>query len=105
MRAALFSEPIEILRAIITTNDYGEEITEWKSIYKTRARLIHDSGSRGISNDEIVYTYIKTLNVRYYIPVEDFDRVIWNSNTYRILEIEPSDDKSYKTIKIELVND
>lgn len=105
MRAGLFTEPIEVLRAEITKNKFGEEISEWKTIYKTRARVIHTSGSRNNYNDEIVYTYIKTLNVRYYIPVEDFDRIKWNSKIYRILDIEPSDDKSYKTIKIELVND
>lgn len=105
MRAGLFKEQIEIIRAEITKNDFGEETTEWKTIYNTRARLIHDSGSRNLSNEEIVYSYIKTIMVRYYVPVEEFDRIMWNGKTFRIHEIEPSEDKSFKTIKIELVND
>lgn len=105
MRAGLFKEQIDIIRAEITKNDFGEETTEWKSIYKTRARLVHVHGSRNIYNEEIVYSYVKTMMVRYYVPVEEFDRIKWNDNLYRILEIEPSDDKSYKTIKIEIIND
>lgn len=105
MKAGLFKEQVEIIRSEIAKNEFGEETTEWKSLYNTRARLIHNSGSRNNSNDEIVYSYIKTIMVRYYVPVEEFDRVKMFSKIYRILEIEPSDDKSYKTIKIELVND
>lgn len=105
MRAGLFKEPIEVLKNVITKNDFGEEKSEWVSMFKTRARLIHDNGSRGIYNDGIVYTYQKTLNVRYYIPVGDFDRIKLNGRIYQIQEIEPSDDKSYKTIRMEVLND
>ncbi len=105
MRAGLLKEQIEIKSPVIVKNDYGEQTTEWESKYTTRARLIHTSGGRAITNDEVFYGHIKTLEVRQYVPVDDFDRIIWNNKEYRVLDIEPDESQMKKIIRIELVND
>lgn len=105
MRAGILKEKIEIITPQITTNDYGEQTTEWVLKYSTRARLIHTSGNRIEPNSEIFYSYTKTLEIRDYVPVDDFDRIIWNEKQYRILDIEPDESQMKKIIRVELVND
>lgn len=105
MRAGLLKEQIEIITPVITINDYGEQTTEWESKYKTRARLIHTSGGRIIPNSEVFYAHIKTLEVRDYVPVDDFDRIVWNNKEYRILDIEPDEAQMKYIIRVELVNE
>lgn len=105
MKAGLLKEQIEIITPEIVKNDYGEQDTEWKSKYTTRARLIHTSGNRVITNDEVFYGHVKTLEIRQYVPIDDFDRIIWNNKQYRILDIEPDEHQMKKIIRVELVND
>lgn len=105
MRAGLLSERIEILQPDVATNDFGEESTNWVSIYTTKARLVHTGGNRTIQNDEIFYSYTKTFQIRNYVPVQEYDRILWNGKQYRILDIEPDKQQQQITIKTELVND
>lgn len=105
MRAGLLKEKIDIITPNITTNDYGEQTTEWEHKYSTRARLIHTSGNRIEPNGEIFYSYTKTLEIRDYVPVDDFDRIVWNEKQYRILDIEPDEGQMKKILRVELVND
>lgn len=105
MRAGLLKEKIDIITPEITTNDYGEQTTEWVLKYSTRAKLVHTSGNRIQPNGEIFYSYVKTLEIRDYVPVDDFDRIVWNNKQYRILDIEPNEDQMKKIIRMELVND
>ena len=105
MRAGLLTERIEILQPDVATNDFGEETTNWVSIYTTKARLVHTGGNRMNVNDEILYTYTKTFQIRNYVPVQDFYRILWNGKQYRILDIEPEKQQQQITIKTELVND
>lgn len=105
MRAGLLQETINIIRPTTLKNEYGEEDTEWKLIYTTKARLVHNSGSRNNENGEIFYAYVKTFEVRDHVPVEEFDRIEWNTKLFRILDIEPDKHQRKLTIKTELIND
>lgn len=105
MRAGLLTEKINILESSLIKNSYGEEETKWQTKYTTRARLIHKSGNRALSNDEITYQYTKTFQVRYYVMVNEFDRIQWNDRIYRILDIEPDREQMLLTINVELIND
>jgi len=105
MRAGLLKELIQIITPQLEINDFGEQTTEWVNKYETRARLIHTNGGRVNSNGEIFYSHMKTFEVREYVPIDDFDRIVWNDKQYRILDIEPDDDQMKKIIRVELVND
>jgi SPP1 family predicted phage head-tail adaptor len=105
MRAGLLTEQIDIIESVLTVNDFGEETEEWVTKYSTRARLVHNGGNRLLVNNEVTYSNIKTFQVRYYVPVDDFDRIRWEGKVYRILNIEPNKAQQNKTIKTELVND
>jgi len=105
MRAGLLTEPIQIIENEIVVNDFGEETSEWVLKYETKARVVHDGGTRTNENDEIYYTGLKTFEVRFYVPITDFDRIVWNGTTYRILNIDPNKEKQKLTIRAEKVND
>ena len=105
MRAGLLTEQIEIISPEVSTNDFGEETTEWVTAYTTRARLGHNSGGRMNENNEIFYSAIKTFQIRDYVPINDYCRIVWKDRQYRILDIEPDKVQQQLTIKTELVND
>lgn len=105
MRAGLLTERIDVLKPVVTVNDYGEETTDWQNIYTTKARLVHTGGNRMNVNDEIFYSYTKTFQIRNYVPVQDYYRILWDGKQYRILDIEPDRQQQQITVKTELVND
>jgi head-tail adaptor len=105
MRAGLLNEPIEIYEKVLTKNSFGEQTEDWSLKYSTKARLIHEGGNRVIQNDEVFFAHTKTFQVRYYVPVGDYDKIKWDEKFYRILNIEPDKAMMNKTIKTELIDD
>lgn len=105
MKAGVLKEKIKILRNEFVKNRFGEETECWTEVYNTRAELKHDTGSRLNVNNEILYSAIKTFKIRYYVDVDDFDRVEWNGKQYRIISIEPDVNLQCKYIKTERVDD
>lgn len=105
-RAGLLTKPIKILTPKTTVNEYGEKIQEYSVSYKTRARVIHDNGSRENSNGEIFYPYQKTFNIRSYVPLTEFDLIEFESKRYRVITIENRiEDRNDKLVITELIND
>lgn len=106
MIAGTLTELIEIYEPQVTINDYGEQTTDYILKYNTRARLLHNGGSRTVANgSEIVYPYRKELAVRQYLNIDDFDRVKWNDKYYKILDITPNKHNQEQIINIELINE
>ena len=105
MRAGLLNDSITIIESVLSVNDFGEQEETWKPKYKARARLIHLGGGRQNINEEIFYSSNKTFETRIYVPVDFYNRVIWNGNIYRILDIIPDREQQKLTIKAELVDD
>lgn len=105
MRSGLLTEDITILRPEVTINDYGEKDQEYKEHYKTRAYVIHKSGNREIENQEILHSYIKTMEIWSYVDVKDTDWVLYDEKKYRILSIELVKKQLKKVLTVELVNE
>lgn len=96
---------IEILTPTIVKNSYGEETTTWSSKYITRASVLHKAGGKRISNDDIIVDYTKTVQVRYYIDVDEYDRVVWNGKVYQILDIDSDRHLQCKTLNIKQIHE
>lgn len=105
MRAGLLTEPIEIWEKTLFINDFGEETEDWSLKTRTRARLVHNGGNRVIENSEVFFAHTKTFEVRDYVSVGDYDRIVWKDKKYRILNIEPIKEQMKLTIKTELIDD
>ncbi len=105
MRAGTLTELITILAPKVVINEVGEQTTEYIDKCRTRAKVDYNSGNRTIENTEIVFNYIKTFHVRYYINVDESDRILWNRKQYRITSIEPNKQYQEKIIIAEVIND
>ena len=105
MRAGLLKEKISILKPSCTVNKFGEEITDWIVVKVTLARLVHNGGSRTVVNGDVFLTHNKTFQVRQYVDIDEFDRILWDGKTYRIVNIEPIKEQMMIEIKAELIND
>ena len=105
MKAGLLDTEVKILRPELSRNAFGEQEEEYKDHYTTKARVLHNSGSRDVQNGEILHTYIKTLEVWKYVDVVETDYIEYDGKQYRILSIEPDKVQQKKTITIELIND
>jgi head-tail adaptor len=101
MNAGDLNEVIDVYQVIYTKNSFGEEVESIVKKLTTRACVWHRSGGRRVSNDSIVYDYAKTIQVRYYVDIDDHDLIVWSGKTYRIMDIEPNKRDMCKTINIE----
>lgn len=105
MQAGLLNEEIVILRPETTRNEFGEQVTEYKPNYKTKARILHISGQRDILDGEILHSYIKTIEIWQYVGITETDWIEYDGKKYRILEIEPDKSQMKKIIRLELINE
>lgn len=105
MIAGRLNEPIKIYHPTVVYNEYGEATEEYKERYTTRARVDHNSGTRAVENNEIVYDYTKTFNVRSYVPVTNDDRIEWQGKMYRILTTQQRREYNDIMITAELINE
>ena len=105
MIAGQLNDNIEIYSSYLTKNEIGEQVEEWIMKNKTKARIIHNSGSRSIENYEIVYNYVRTFQVRIYVDVNELDRIKWDNRFYRILNIDKDKERQLITITTEIINE
>lgn len=105
MIAGRLNEVIDIYQPVETVNDYGERETTYTHSYTTRARVDYNTGNRLNENDEIVFNYYKTFNVRSYVPVSETSQIEWQEKRYRILTIEYRREYNDLVINTELINE
>lgn len=101
-RAGLLNEKIKIYKVEWVKDDYGSQVETLKLRSETRARVIYNSGNRTVTNDEVVHDYYRTVVVRYYVEVEDYDVIKWDGKYYIVLSIDSSREFQEKTISLRL---
>ena len=105
MIAGRLNEVVKIYNVESTVNDYGERIEDYVLSMTTRARVDFNSGNRTNENDEIVYNYQKTFNVRSYVPVTDTSHIEWQEKMYRVLSVEKRREYNDIVVIAELINE
>ena len=105
MIAGTLTEVITILKHSVVVSEYGDQSDTYTPSQITRASVLYRNGNRTDSNHDVFYTYHRTLVVRRYIDVDEFDRIQWNDKIWRILSIDPDRVKNSKTIEIEIINE
>jgi len=103
MRAGILNEPIEILKVVVSRNEYGEQQDNYMPVCHTKAEVRPTSGGRSNENNEIFYEHTLTFTMRRYVKVDDFDRIMYKCKQYRILNID--DDRAFnqKIVTAELI--
>lgn len=105
MQAGRLNEIIKIWSKTTRINEYGEAVDEYDKSYITRAKVDHKSGGRSVENNEVFYSYYKTFNVRFYVPILDTDRIEYQGHLYRILSTEHRREYNEIIINTELINE
>lgn len=105
MQAGLLKDIIEIHKPTLTTNEFGEQIQLFEKYIETKAQVIYDRGNRNVSNNEIVFNYNTTFNIRYFVHVNETMKIVFSKKQYRIISIESDSHKQCKTIICELINE
>ena len=97
---------IETLQTI--TNEFGEEEqTIYCEKFRTKAEIKNEGGTRENDNGEIFYSQNVTFIVWDYCDkkIADFDRIIYKSKPYRIINKELVQEDKLLNIKCELINE
>jgi head-tail adaptor len=105
MSAGLYDKIIVIQRPTTIKNEYGEAETQYVDKYKVRGRIVHKSGSLGVSNDEILHSYTMTIEMYRFIDVKDTDYLVFDNHQWRVLDLDDSRERGNKTLVVEIVND
>ena len=103
LRAGLLTDRITIKRANNSINEYGEEVEDWIDIYSTRARVTQTNSNKLTENDEIIMSYTREFFMRKYVPIQEYDRIVWKDKYYRVISLEKT--SSYVKVMGELIND
>lgn len=105
MKAGILKEKIEIWKPIVVTTEFGSSKIEYELSYTTRSSVIHNSGYKNDSNNEIFYSQDKTFIVRTYVPVVENMRIRYDGKFYAINSIIVNKYYNDKTIDATLVNE
>ena len=100
MQSGLLRDIIEFEKRELITNEFNEQMIEYKPCLTTKAQVIYSSGARSVENNEIVINYNPVFVIRYYYAINEF-----NNHYYRIVSIEPQKQYQQKRIITELINE
>lgn len=105
MIAGKLNQIITIVRSVDVKDSYGATSKVWNPLSITKAAVTQKSGTRGNINGEIFTAYTVEFGIRFYIQVNEFDRISWNNKLYQIESIVPDRLKNHKIIITSLVNE
>lgn len=108
MRSGRLKHFIVIEGLSTKSNEFGEEENSvYSEKLKARADVVYDSGNRTNDNGEIFYSYTKTFILWDYFDekVNEFDRIVYKGNYYKILSKELDEPNKLLYLKTELVNE
>jgi SPP1 family predicted phage head-tail adaptor len=107
MRAGAYNNIIHIYKKVSSVTEYGTEKTNYINKTSVWANIQYISGGRTEENNEYFFGNQVNFTVRYYVEIDDEDRIYWNGKMYRILNVQYLSDitKREKKITAELIND
>ena len=105
MDAGALDNTITILHLVQTRNEFNEQVDKYQPVCNTRASIIDNSGGKRDENNETFYVYTKQFYVRRYVPVDEFDRVMWRDKMWNILSITDDRILNQKILTCERVNE
>ena len=105
MIAGRLNEVIKLYKPTEVINEYGEREPQFAYCYTTRAKVEFNTGNRVNENNELVFNYNKTFNIRSYVPIDETYQIEWQNKRYRILTLERRREYNDIVINTELINE
>lgn len=105
IRSGLLDTEIKIYKPRDTVNRYGEKVSDYIFYTKTRARVMLRTASRGVDEFEIANRYVREIQIRRYVNIEERDIVEIGGKRYRVVYRDEKRLDNYKMAVIELINE
>jgi head-tail adaptor len=105
MQAGLLNRQIEVYKPVTLTNNVGATTIKWTKAFETRANVRQTGMSRGQQVNEIFYPTTKEFIIRSYHHIDEFHRIKYQNNMYRIVSIERRREMNDILIIADLVNE
>ncbi len=97
---------LQVYAPVVTLNDFGEEITEYKAQAVVRAERVRETAMRRLEASEQFPDHTVEFNVRAAHDIRENYRVQQlGGNLYDVVAVVPNIDKGYNTLKCERVNE
>lgn len=103
--AGLLNKRIEVYKPVTVTNAVGATSINWTKIFETRANVRNVSMNRGQQINEIFYPTTKEFIIRSYHQLDEFHRIKYQNNMYRIISIDRRREMNDILIVADLVNE
>lgn len=75
---------VVFLRAAVSRNDYGEQVTEWAEAYRCHARVVFKKGEKALSDGEVWLPHTIAVTIRWTPRVDERMRLRWDGKEYAI---------------------
>lgn len=105
MQAGLLNRQIEVYKPVTLTNTVGSTTIQWTKMYDTRASVRQTGMSRGQQVNEIFYPTTKEFIIRSYHHIDEFHRIKYQNNFYRIVSIDRRRETNDILIISDIVNE
>lgn len=105
MQAGLLNRQIEVYKPVTLTNTVGSTTTTWTKVFETRASVRQTGMSRGQQVNEIFYPTTKEFIIRSYHHIDEFHRIKYQNNFYRIVSIDRRRETNDILIISDIVNE
>jgi SPP1 family predicted phage head-tail adaptor len=99
-----FRYDIIIQNKQITRDSYGGTNEQWVDFLNLKGSVKYNSGSKGVSNEE-VFNFLAVTFITHYRPITDDMRILFDGNKYKINFINPIGYKEGLSINAEKIND
>lgn len=103
--AGLLNRQIEVYKPITLTNAVGATSTNWTKVFETRANVRNVGMNRGQQINEIFYPTTKEFIIRSYHHLDEFHRIKYQNNMYRIISIDRRREMNDIVIVADLLNE
>lgn len=88
MNAGLLTTPIEILRNKAVLDAAGGLPNEWATVYKRRAHVVSQRGSKALNSGAVWYPTARVVKVRKPLDIDEGCRVKIDGVMYEIINID-----------------
>ena len=103
--AGLLNKRIEVYKPVTLTNAAGYISIKWTKVFETRANVRQTGMSRVQQINEIFYPTTKEFIIRSYHQLDEFHRIKYQNNFYRIISIDRRREMNDILIIADLVNE
>lgn len=88
MQAGSLTTPIEILRNTAVPDASGFVKDEWGTVYKRRAHVVSQRGSKALNSGAVWYPTARVVRVRKPLDIDEDYRLKIDGTVYEIISID-----------------